>query len=83
MTAVPMPLPFIIAWLAVGAGLFLAFEATLDPRVRRLGAVVLTRVLPIGRRLTAAEAFAAALLLAVGFVLMATGGVLLRGAIPW
>lgn len=79
----PMPFPFIVAWLIVGAGLFLAFEATMDPRVRRLGAAVLGFVLPLGKRTAAAEAIATGVLLAVGFLLMATGGVLLRGAIPW
>lgn len=78
-----MPLPFVIAWLAIGAGLFLAFEAALDPRLRRLGIVVLARVLPLRRRPWAAEAFTAGVVLAVGFLLMATGGLLLRGAIPW
>lgn len=78
-----MPIPFVLAWLTIGAGLFIAFEATLDPRPRKLGAAVLARVLRLGRRSSAGEAFAAAVVLAVGFVLMATGGVLLRGAIPW
>ena len=78
-----MPLPFIISWLTIGAGLFLAFEATLDPRLRRLGATLLAGILPLRRRAPAAEALAAAIVLAAGFVLMATGGVLLRGAIPW
>jgi len=78
-----MPFPFIVAWLIVGAGLFLAFEATLDPRLRRLGAAVVGFVLPLGKRTSAAEALATGVLLAIGFLLMAMGGVLLRGAIPW
>ena len=79
----PMPFPFIIAWLVIGAGLFLAFEATLDPRPRKLGSAVLVRLLPLPRRSQAAEAIAAGVVLAAGFVLMAIGGFLLRGAIPW
>lgn len=79
----PAPLPFIISWLTLGAGLFLAFEATLDPRLRKRGAALLARILPLERRASAAEAFAAAIVLAAGFLLMATGGVLLRGAISW
>ncbi len=79
----PMPLPFVLSWLAIGAGLFIAFEATLDPRIRRLGAMVLARVLGLRKTSSAGEAFTVAVVLAVGFVLMATGGVLLRGAIPW
>jgi hypothetical protein len=79
----PMPFPFILSWLTIGAGLFLAFEATVDPRLRGSAAAVLGHARPLGRRRSLAEAFAAGVLLAVGFVLMASGGFLLRGAIPW
>jgi hypothetical protein len=79
----PAPFPFIIAWLLIGAGLFLAFEAVLGPRLRSLGVAGLSRVFPPGRLGGVAEAIAAGAVLAIAFVLIAIGGVMLRGAIPW
>jgi hypothetical protein len=83
ITGLPMPFPFFVAWLVMGAGLFLAFEASLNPSLRKLSVVLLSHILPIGRRQPAAEALATGVLLGMGFLLMATGGVLLRSAIPW
>lgn len=79
----PAPFPFIIAWLLIGGGLFLAFEAALDPRLRSLGVAVLGRVSLLGRLPAAAESVAAGVVLALAFVLIAVGGLVLRGAIPW
>ena len=83
ITGLPMPFPFFVAWLVIGAGLFLAFEAALNPSLRRLSVGLLSHVLPLGRRQPAAEALATGVLLGMGFLLMATGGVLLRNVIPW